>query len=49
MKPKTQKPTKEQIREWLRDEVNANRPPPTPERIREILGWKLVKKNKIKK
>jgi hypothetical protein len=35
-------PSKEQVREWLAHEVQAHHPPPTPERIREQLGWKLI-------
>lgn len=35
-------PTKQRIREWMHTEVAAHRPPPSPERIREMLGWKLI-------
>jgi hypothetical protein len=36
------KPTREQVREWLRQEVNQRRPPPDPLEIRRQLGWSLV-------
>jgi hypothetical protein len=36
------RPTKEQVREWLAGEVAAARPPPSPDRVREMLGWKLT-------
>lgn len=39
---KHEQPTKEAVRAWFASEVKAHRPPPTPERIREILGWKLI-------
>jgi hypothetical protein len=36
------KPTKQEVREWLRKEVEAKRPPPEPEQIRRELGWDLL-------
>ncbi len=36
------KPSKEQVREWLKREVAANRPPPDPEEIRRALGRTLM-------
>ncbi|WP_394778964.1 hypothetical protein [Undibacterium sp.] len=36
------KPSKEQVREWLKREVAANRPPPNPEEIRRALGRTLM-------
>jgi hypothetical protein len=35
-------PTKEQVREWLRKEVEAKRPPPDMKEIRRQLGWNLI-------
>jgi hypothetical protein len=37
-----QKPSKEQVREWLRREVAAHRPPPELEEIRRVLGITLM-------
>ena len=36
------KPGKEQVREWLKREVAAHRPPPSPEEIRRALGISLM-------
>jgi hypothetical protein len=36
-------PTKEQVRAWLRAELVAPKPPPTPEQIRRELGWDLIR------
>jgi hypothetical protein len=36
------KPTREQVREWLRQEIDERRPPPNPLEIRRQLGWCLV-------
>jgi hypothetical protein len=36
------KPGKEQVREWLKREVAAHRPPPSPEEIRRTLGITLM-------
>lgn len=38
----SQKPTREQVREWLRKEIDQRRPPPDPWEIRHQLGWSLV-------
>lgn len=35
-------PTKEQVREWLRQEIGERRPPPDPLEIRRQLAWSLV-------
>jgi hypothetical protein len=35
-------PCREQVREWLRQEVAQHRPPPDPWEIRRQLGWDLV-------
>jgi hypothetical protein len=37
-----QRPSKEQVREWLKREVAAHRPPPPPEEIRRLLGINLM-------
>jgi hypothetical protein len=36
------KPSKEAIRTWLGSTIATRRPPPSPERIREMLGWSLL-------
>lgn len=36
------KPNKQQVREWLRQEINQRRPPPDPSEIRAQLDWGLV-------
>ena len=36
------KPTSEQVREWLSQEIGQRRPPPEPLEIRCQLGWILV-------
>jgi hypothetical protein len=36
------KPSREQVREWLKQEVGLRRPPPDPAEIRHHLGWGLV-------
>jgi hypothetical protein len=33
------KPDREQIRQWLRHEIAQHRPPPDPCEIRRQLGW----------
>jgi hypothetical protein len=35
-------PSKESVREWLRQEVSQHRPPPDPQQIRRELGWGLI-------
>lgn len=39
------KPSKEQIREHMESRAKSTEPPPSPERIREELGWKLIPSN----
>lgn len=43
--PRTQTthPSKEAVRRLLQQRREAHTPPPTPERIREELGWRLLK------
>ena len=36
------KPSKEAVRTWLGSTIAMRRPPPSPERIRELLGWSLL-------
>jgi hypothetical protein len=38
-------PSKEQVREWLREETIQHRPPPDPNEIRRQLGWFLMERN----
>lgn len=40
----TVKPTKQQLREYMYARQRTPEPPPSPERIRELLGWKLQQK-----
>jgi hypothetical protein len=40
---KSLNPTKEEVREWLRQEMAQHRPPPEMNEIRRKLGWLLVK------
>ena len=37
-----QQPTKESVRQWLRDQIAARRPPPDAKQIRRELGWELA-------
>lgn len=39
---KSSPPGREQVREWLRQEIDRHRPPPDPVEIRSQLGWTLV-------
>jgi hypothetical protein len=36
-------PSKESVRQWLRERLAQRRPPPDPEQIRRELGWDLVR------
>lgn len=38
---KTQQPSKELVRDWLKDQIGQNCPPPCPSQIRAALGWTL--------
>lgn len=44
MNPPIQQPTKQQVREFGRKRQASHEPPPSPERIREMLGWWLKPK-----
>jgi hypothetical protein len=35
-------PTKEQVRAWQQERIEAKAPPPSPEEIRRQLGWGLM-------
>lgn len=39
-------PSKEQVREWFKQQVKSKQPPPTPEQIRRELGWYLKPQTK---
>jgi hypothetical protein len=39
----TTHPSKQQIRQFMQQRQADRTPPPTPERIREQLGWKMLK------
>jgi hypothetical protein len=36
-------PSKEDVRRWLRRELEQHKAPPNPEQIRRELGWDLVR------
>ena len=36
-------PSKESVRQWLRQQLELRRPPPDPQQIRRELGWDLIK------
>ena len=38
----TTMPSKETVREWLKQEVSQHRPPPDPKQIRRELGWEMI-------
>ena len=35
-------PSKETVRQWLKNEIAKRRPPPDQEQIRRELGWDLI-------
>jgi hypothetical protein len=35
------RPSKQAVRDWLRREVEAHRPPPSPDEVRGELDWTL--------
>lgn len=41
---RSSKPSKEQVREWLRQETTQHRPPPDPNEIRRQLDWFLTER-----
>lgn len=38
----TTHPQKQEVRDYLRARSESREPPPSPDRIRELLGWKLL-------
>jgi hypothetical protein len=36
-------PTKEAVRQWMRNKIEERRPPPDPQQVRRELGWDMVK------
>lgn len=32
-------PSKEMVREWLKNQISQHRPPPSPQQIQDELGW----------
>jgi phosphoribosylaminoimidazole-succinocarboxamide synthase len=38
----TTHPSKDLVRNWLHQRQAERTPPPTPEQVREELGWKLI-------
>jgi hypothetical protein len=39
----TTQPSKHAVRHWQQQRLAEHKPPPTPERIREELGWGMLK------
>lgn len=37
------KPSHQQVRDWMQQRRKEVEPPPSPDRIRELLGWALLK------
>lgn len=46
MSTTVQKPSKQQLREYLYARHKSPEPPPAPERVREMLGWKLSQRER---
>lgn len=42
LRMQTTHPSKEDVRRLMRQWRDQHTPPPTPERIREALGWRLL-------
>lgn len=42
----TTHPTKESVREYMERRTWSPEPPPTPDEIRQELGWDLIPENK---
>ncbi len=38
-----QQPSKERVRQWLRDQIASRQPPPDGKEIRRELGWEWVR------
>jgi hypothetical protein len=38
----TTKPPRQAVRNWMQQRQTEQAPPPSPERIRELLGWNLI-------
>lgn len=34
-----QRPSKEQVREWMMSRLGKREPPPAPDQLRRLLGW----------
>jgi len=45
MYQRTSPPTKEQVRAWLKKQIEAKQPPPSAEEIRRQLGTELIQKS----
>lgn len=41
-------PDKQVVRDWLKREVAAKRPPMSPEEVRRQLGWKLIENERTR-
>lgn len=44
--PRTTKPAKQSVREWMDSRTHAEEPPPSMEEIRRQLGWYLLPENR---
>jgi hypothetical protein len=38
----TSKPSNQQVRNWMHQRQADRSPPPSPERIKEELGWRMI-------
>lgn len=43
--PPVTRPTKQQVRDWLKQQLVAKTPPPPPAEVRRQLGWELINKS----
>lgn len=41
------KPSKEQVRNWMQQRQVERKPVPTPEQIRQELGWWMLANNRV--
>ncbi len=46
MSDTTTKPTKHRVRAYLYERQRSPEPPPSPERIRQELGWAMVQRKR---
>jgi hypothetical protein len=49
METSSKQPTKEAVRNWLKQEIAQHRPPPPLKQIRRELGWNLIETQRSKR